>query len=63
MDDHDELEFSYWVEDEVLERFAASTPLQRLTWLEEMRRFSWDAASPEQRARWRAARERDRGGV
>ena len=63
MDDPDDVEFSYWVDDEQLDRFAASTPLQRLRWLEEMRTFSWNAASPEVRARWRAARERGRGWV
>lgn len=57
----DDVEFTYWVEDEILERFARSTPLQRLRWLEEMRTFSWNAATPETRARWRAARDRDRG--
>ena len=63
MDDADDVEFSYWVEDGVLARFAESTAAQRLRWLEEMRTFSWNAASPEVRARWRAARERARGWV
>lgn len=58
MNDPDE--FNYWVEDEVLQRFAAAPVLSRLRWLEEMRRFTWAAASEETRARWRAARERGR---
>jgi hypothetical protein len=53
-------EFTYWVEDEVLARFKESTPLQRLRWLEDMRRFSWACATDETRARWRRARERGR---
>jgi hypothetical protein len=55
--------FTYWVEDEILIRFAESTPLQRLRWLEEMRTFTWNAATEETRARWRSARERDRGAI
>ena len=61
MGDPREDEFTYFVEEEVLVRFAASTPLQRLRWLEEMRTFTWNAATPETRARWCAARARDRG--
>lgn len=57
----DEEGFTYWVEDDMLARFRESTPLQRLRWLEEMRTFTWRAASNETRARWRAARERGRG--
>lgn len=61
MADDDLSEFTYRVDDEILARFATSTPLQRLRWLEEMRTFSWNAASAATRARWRAARDRSRG--
>lgn len=57
----DQTQYTYWVEDDMLERFSRSTPLQRLRWLEEMRAFSWHAVSPETRRRWREARDRDRG--
>ena len=52
---------AYVVSDDMLRRFAASTPLQRLRWLEEMRRFTWNAATEETRRRWRAERDRARG--
>lgn len=51
----------YFVTDEMLRRFATSTTLQRLHWLEEMRTFSWNAATDGTRARWRAERDRARG--
>jgi hypothetical protein len=53
--DHDG-EFTYEVSDELLARFATSTVEQRLRWLEEMREFSWEMATPETRSRWRRAR-------
>jgi len=49
-------EFTYVVSDELLVRFATSTVEQRLRWLDEMRVFSWEMATPETRARWRRAR-------
>jgi hypothetical protein len=52
---------SYVVSDEMLRRFAESTTLQRLRWLEDMRRFTWNAATEETRRRWRAERDRARG--
>ncbi len=52
---------AYYVSDDMLRRFAASTPLQRLRWLEDMRRFTWNAATEETRRRWRAERDRARG--
>lgn len=51
----------YFVTDEMLDRFAKSTTLQRLQWLEEMRILSWNAATDGTRARWRAERDRARG--
>ena len=48
--------FTYEVSDELLARFATSTVDQRLRWLDEMRVFSWEMATPETRARWRRAR-------
>ena len=51
----------YFVTDETLRRFAESTTLQRLQWLEEMRTFSWNAATDRTRALWRAERDRRRG--
>lgn len=48
--------FTYEVSDEMLARFAESTLEQRLQWLDEMRTFSWQMASPETRARWRRRR-------
>jgi hypothetical protein len=60
MADDERAEFTYEVSDEMLRRFAESTPLQRLTWLEEMRCFSWAAASEATRAEWRRLRARRR---
>jgi len=48
--------FTYTVTDEQLARFATSTVLQRIEWLEEMRTFTWNLATPEVRERWRRAR-------
>lgn len=57
MADEDEAPgFSYFVSEEMLQRFATSTTLQRLTWLEEMRCFSWAAANDETREQWRRLR-------
>jgi hypothetical protein len=55
-DDDDDASFTYVVSDEMLARFATSTIAQRLQWLEEMRTFSWQMASPQIRERWRRAR-------
>lgn len=52
---------AYFVSSEMLRRFASSTVLQRLEWLEEMRTFTWNAATDATRARWRAERDRERG--
>lgn len=49
-------EFTYEVSDELLARFATSTVEQRLRWLDEMRVFSWEMATPATQARWRRAR-------
>jgi hypothetical protein len=43
--------YGYWVSDEQLAAYAALTPLQRLQWLEEARRFVLLALSPEARER------------
>ena len=56
MSSHEETGFTYEVSDEMLARFARSTLAQRIQWLDEMRTFSWEIASPEIRARWRNAR-------
>lgn len=56
MSDDERIEFTYEVSDEMLARFAASTLAQRIQWLDEMRTFSWEMASPETRERWRRAR-------
>ncbi len=61
MKDRAEASLVYIVSDEMLARFAASTTLQRLRWLEDMRRFTWNAATEETRRRWRAERDRARG--
>jgi len=53
-----ETDLVYYVTDEMLERFAASTTLQRLQWLDEMRTFTWNAATAATRLRWRAERGR-----
>lgn len=52
----------YFVTDEMLQRFAKSSTLQRLQWLDEMRTFSWNAATDMTRARWRTERDLARGG-
>lgn len=54
-------ELVYFVSDELLRRFASSTPLQRLEWLEEARTFTWNAATIDTRARWRSERAHARG--
>jgi hypothetical protein len=43
--------FGYWVSDEQLAAYAQLTPLQRLQWLDEARRFVLLALTPEGRAR------------
>ena len=43
--------FGYWVSDEQLAAYAALTPLQRLQWLDEARRFVLLALTPESRER------------
>ena len=43
--------FGYWVSDEQLASYAALTPLQRLQWLDEARRFLLLALSAEARER------------
>ena len=43
--------FGYYVSDEQLEAFGKLTPLQRLQWLDEARRFVLMALSPEARER------------
>jgi hypothetical protein len=50
--------FSYWVSDEQLRTFAATSPERRLAWLEEMRRVTFELAPPHVRAHWAALRER-----
>ena len=39
--------FGYWVSDEQLEEYAKWTPLQRLRWVDETRRFLLLALTPE----------------
>jgi hypothetical protein len=48
--------FSYRVTDDQLERFQSASVAQRLTWLEEMRVFTWSAATPATRERWQRLR-------
>ena len=43
--------FGYWVSDEQLAAFARLTPLQRLQWLDQARRFTLLARTPETRER------------
>jgi len=43
--------FGYWVSDEDLRAYAKLTPLQRLQWLDETRRFLLLALTPEARQR------------
>ena len=43
--------FGYWVSDEQLAAYAKLTPLQRLQWLDEARRFLLLALTPEARER------------
>ena len=43
--------FGYWVSDEQLAAYARLTPLQRLQWLDEARRFITLALSDEARSR------------
>lgn len=48
--------FRYLVTDDQLARFQRATVSQRLAWLEEMRQFTWSAASPTTRERWQRLR-------
>jgi hypothetical protein len=48
--------FRYLVDDDQLARFGSASVSQRLTWLEEMREFTWSAASPDTRERWQRLR-------
>ena len=41
-----------WVSDEPLQTFSSLTPGQRLRWLEELREWTWKAASEETKPRW-----------
>ena len=43
--------FGYYVSDEQLQAYAQLTPLQRLQWLDEARRFLMLALTPEARER------------
>lgn len=43
--------FGYWVSDEDLSAYAELTPLQRLQWVDEARRFLLLALSPQARER------------
>ena len=43
--------YGYWVSDEQLAAYGALTPLQRLQWLDEARRFVLLALTPESRER------------
>lgn len=43
--------FDYYVSDEQLAAFAVLTPLQRLQWLDDARRFVMLAQTPESRER------------
>lgn len=43
--------FGYWVSDEQLDAYAKLTPLQRLQWVDEARRFVLLALTPESRER------------
>ena len=43
--------FGYYVSDEQLEAYAKLTPLERLQWLDEARRFLLLALTPEARER------------
>jgi hypothetical protein len=48
--------FHYWVSDEQLATFAASTPSARLAWLEQMREFTYRVATDETKAHWERLR-------
>ena len=39
--------YSYYVSDEQIKAFQALTPFQRLQWLDEIRRFTLLASTPE----------------
>jgi len=49
--------FTYWVSDEQLRTFASLSPERRLQWLEEMREFTSQVASPKARASWERLRK------
>ena len=49
--------FTYYVSDEQLRTYAAQSVERRMQWVEETRQFTWHAASPETRERWRKLRE------
>jgi hypothetical protein len=43
--------FSYWVNDEQLRAYAALPLIERLRWVDDARRFTLAAQTPETRAR------------
>lgn len=43
--------FSYWVSDEQLRAYAALPLIERLRWVDDARRFTLAAQTPETRAR------------
>ena len=49
--------FDYFVSDEQLRTFSQQSVERRMQWVEETRQFTWHAASPETRERWRKLRE------
>jgi hypothetical protein len=49
--------FGYWVSDEQLQAYSQLTPLQRLQWLEEARRFTLLARSEQNRERHERLRQ------
>jgi hypothetical protein len=52
--------FSYYVSDEQLESFQRLTPLQRLQWADEARRFTLLACTPETAERQERLRRGER---
>jgi hypothetical protein len=49
--------FGYWVSDEQLQAYSQLTPLQRLQWLDEARRFTLLARSEQTRERHERLRQ------
>lgn len=48
--------YNYTVSERQLKVFASLTPLQRMQWLDEAQRATWELATPETKRKWEKLR-------